>query len=525
MIGMMYLVLTAMLALNVSAEIINGFRTVRGSMESSIASSKSRTEDVMANFEREYTKDEGGRQKYEEWYTIAKAIYSKSEEFYDYIEDFKLGIANNGRKESEKYERYAIPKKYDGDDDTNWPDHYAEMIDPATGRENQEELEFRMDDYRKYMTEADSECIKRKMSDAKFAHEWELKIAMFKELFRTDDEISQDNEVITWTQSIFHQMPAAAVLALLTKYQNDIRMAESEMVNFMFNAAGSSNFVVNTVIPVVVPQSSIILKPGEHYRARIVSGMVDTTQLPQVFVNGVECPDGIYDVAASGSGTRTFNGYILVPGDTTHYDFQGQYQVDNSSVAIANVDLNVMYIDYDNRFNISAPGVAGDKLRVDATNAKVSRGSTGEWIIHPNPGNAKKTTVHVRADKDGRVSEVGSAEFDLKPLPRPDAYVAIGDQIIEKDQIAKKYLISGQAGIRASYGADIMLKAKFTITSFAVQFPNGERVKCEGNKFNAKVISNIKGLSFGSQIVIRDVKATGPGGARTLRNVPIEVTK
>ena len=102
MIGMMYLVLTAMLALNVSADILNGFAKLRHSMEGSMLSTQRRTEDAMAGFEKVYAED-GGEKKYGEWIAIARAVNDKSNEFYNYIEHFKMDIVNmvEGKKKGE----------------------------------------------------------------------------------------------------------------------------------------------------------------------------------------------------------------------------------------------------------------------------------------------------------------------------------------------------------------------------------------------------------------------------------------
>lgn len=515
----MYLVLTAMLALNVSAEIINGFTKIRHSMDSSVESTFNRTSITLKQFQYEYEKDDAGRAKYGEWWEVAQAIHNKSDEFYNFIEQFKLDIANMVDNPSEPYT--VMPDDIKGGSDTNNPHAYAFNQTGSTGKTHAQEFEDWMDNFREYLTHADSECIKRKVgTDKHFAQEWEMKIDMFNKIFSTDD-IQGEDGIVSWQTSIFHEMPASAVFALLSKYQYDIRMAENDLINFMFNAAGASNFVVNQITAVVLPQSGEYVMQGQRFSAKIVSGAVDTLNLPQVFINGTECPGGIYEVTASGLGEHKYSGYILMPGDTTRYTFTGQYTVGAPSAAIANLDLDVMYSGYNNRFNISVPGVSADKIKVECANAKVSK-SGNEWII--NPAKGKETKVVVRAEQNGKVVEMGSQVFRLKPLPSPDAYISFGGQISASEKMQKSILVSGGAGVVADYGPEALIKAKFTVKSFSVKFPNGQEERCTGTKFSANAIKLIRTVKPGNVITIRNVLAVGENGEeRTLRTLSIEL--
>lgn len=521
MISMMYLVLTAMLALNVSADIINGFEKLRHSMESSMISTEMRTEDTYAMFKAEYEKDDAGRVKYGDWWTIAQALRSKSDEFYNYIEQFKLDIANlvDGMSGDEAYT--TMPEKLKSGSDTNRPHQYALVDKGASGKVHAEEFEEKMDEYREYMTVIESPCFMNKMVDAKFAHDVNMKFDMFKALFNTDEVVDEEGNTIRWAESTFHEMPASAVLALLTKYQNDVRMAENDMINFIWQAAGSSKFVANSVVAVVLPQNGSYVMQGQHYRARIVSGGIDTLNLPQVFIGGQEISGGIYDVAATSVGEHKFTGYILMPGDTTRYAFEDKYTVGAPSAAVANLDLNVMYSGYENRFSVSVPGYGDDKISIECAGANIKR-SGSEWIINPKPG--KSADIVVYAMSDGKKVQMGSHNFRVKPLPTPDAYISFGGQESASEKMQKKILTSGAASVVASYGPTADLKAKFTVESFSVRFPNGQEEKCNGGKFSPNAINLIKSVRPGNIVTIRHVVAKGPDGkTRELRSLPIEL--
>ena len=159
MIGMMYLVLTAMLALNVSADILNGFTKLRKSMESSIVSSDARTEDIMKTFEMQCNKDEGSMKKYRDWFEIAKANKEKSDEFYNYIETFKLAIVNM----VEGAEYTQMPEVIQNGSDTNKPHEYAFNYRAESGLSNAEDFRSHMEEYRQFMTTASAECLLTKI--------------------------------------------------------------------------------------------------------------------------------------------------------------------------------------------------------------------------------------------------------------------------------------------------------------------------------------------------------------------------
>lgn len=515
MIGMMYLVLTAMLALNVSADIINGFDKLRHSMESSIVSTSSRTEDIMTNFKAAYSKDEGSMRKYGDWWTIAQAIVAKSDEFYNYIEHFKLDIVNMEMKGNFT----SMPEKITAGDDTNKPHQYAiNEVDATTGRTHAEEFRVRMGDYRTYMTSADSECIQRKMEDQKFAHDWNLKVEMFNSLFATENVTDQEGNVISWETSVFSEMPASAVYAMLTKYQNDVRTAENDLVNFMFEAAGRSDFVVNSVEAMVMPMNGEYIMQGSHYRARIVSAAVDTNQTPVFFINGKEYTDGIYDIVGSSIGPQTFSGYMLMPDDTIRYPFKGQYTVGAPSATMSNTELNVMYRGYDNKFSISVPGVSEDKLKVTATGATVTK-SKDMYLI--KPGNeAKEVTVTVMAEVDGRMVQMGAQSFRVRAVPKPGAYFKCGETMYEEGNIPRSVLLNPSAVIVASYPADELLNLPFQIVGFKLNV-NGVMTDCKSDRFSKKELDKLSKLKKGAMISIIDISAKGPDGKVVkLRGIP-----
>lgn len=507
MIGMMYLVLTAMLALNVSAEIISGFAKIRHSMELSLSSIEHRSEDVYRDFEKACAESEAGMIKYGPWYEVSKDVRAKSDEFYNYIENFKLDIANMVMGAHLDSVPHRKLKK--GGDNTNKPHAYALNEQGESGKTHAEELEDKMDEFREFLTHVESPCVLERMHEPAFKHELETRQAMFVQMFNTDDEVNEEGKPVVWRNQIFNEMPAEAVLAVLTKYQNDIRTAENVLVNFFFTAAGSSHFAVNKAEATVIPTYGSYVMQGEHYRAKIAPAMVDTTRMPRVFINGREINGDVYDVVCNEPGEHILSGYILLPDDDKQYPFKETYFVGEPLATIASLDAKRIYSGYDNGFLISVPGKRDDQLEVKcSTPAEISRNGK-EWIIKPQQAKSCDLIVYA-PDQNGHMQEMGRQTFEIHQLPSPHAYmVCNGSQVDES--VSKRDMVAGNATLEAGYGEDISLRAKFTVHSFEVRFPDLSTVKCQGGKFSSEALKKMKEVRPGREgITIQKVQVRYP---------------
>ena len=508
MISMMYLVLTAMLALNVSADILNGFTKLRHSMESSMNSTENRTAAVMESFKVQAQENDG----YQEWLEIANAIAAKSDEFYNYVEDFKLDIAE--MCDGKRYDDGALDTiKLKNGSDTNKPHQYAlTEYDEETGRIHAEEMKVRMGEFRTYMTTADSKIVKDKLEkDAGFQSEWERKVFMFNSLFSTDDVVDEELRVISWENSTFAEMPADAVIALLTKYQNDIRVAENDMINFLFAQAGSSDFVVNQATAVVIPTNGEYIMQGKQYRAKIVSAMIDTNQVPRVFIDGKEIENGEY-ITSGHIGENQYDGYMIIGDDTTKYPFHGQFTVGAPAATIANTECNVLYRGYGNKMSISVPGVSADAISASCSGASIQKMGKGQWVI--TPSSSQPVTISVSAMIEGHSSPMGTQTFQVKNLPRPIAYLSIGGKIVTASVPVPLGSLAA-CSIQAD-NADAVIKVDWKVKP-------GYRVKCRRKNVNslAQAASIAKS---GDIIKVTDIHAVGPGGQEAILNdLAIEV--
>ena len=185
-------------------------------------------------------------------------------------------------------------------------------------------------------------------------------------------------------------MPLAAVVTMLSKYQTDVRLAQTEAIQYLKNQTDAGDFRVNEVVAEVIPESKTVVAGGQ-YKARIILAARDTNAKPQIFVNGAQVtdPNGIYTSAVGNSiGPKEITGKIVlkdpVTGEPREYLIKSEYSVVAPSATIANEDMNVVYMGYANRLSISVPGFSPEKLSVSASNAKLESKGGGKYICRPS---------------------------------------------------------------------------------------------------------------------------------------------
>ena len=374
------------------------------------------------------------------------------------------------------------------------------------------ELKERIIAYREFLKEITGE--EEDAADADIDH-----------MFATDEGENSEGKKISWEQTVFEEMPVCATITVLTKIQNDVRTYEGKTVQVLFGKTDASDVRVNKMGAYIIPSSEYVIR-GSKYRAQIILAGIDSTKSPEYFINGEKINDkGIYEVVASGVGEKKYKGQIAYQhlGETVYLPFEGKYTVGEPTATISNTDLNIMYRGYNNPFSISVPGVSNEKLQVRCQGASIMK-QNGLWIIKPGNGGGDKMTIEVLAEVDGKVSVMGSQVYRVKRLPKPDAYFEINGQLSEDTKIARAALINPANKIVASYGADGLIQAKFTITGFQVKLPTGASFNVKGDKLDAKSLEAIKKLKQGNMVNLQYIKAVGPDGKEIqLRGLPIEL--
>ena len=506
MIGMMYLVLTAMLALNVSTDILNGFTLVDNSLHSSIAATDTRNAKLYQDFQ---AANADNPEKTQEWFDKAKEVQHRADSLYNYIQDFKEHIAllADGKKRVEELRAQGLdPTMHiEGNSNLDVTGQYA--IVQGNGLILKEIVAYYRD-YAAGLAESDAE----------------LRNAIQQALATERGYNAHEKDSCDWEVAVFDGMPVGASITILTKMQNDVRTTEGQLIQYLMDRTDAGDLRVNKLNAYVIPNSNYVIRGGK-YSAQIILAAIDSTQRPEYYIEGQRINDhGLYEVAASGVGLKKYSGWIAYQnpstGEMENLPFSSEYSVGEPAVTISNNDLNIMYRGYENKFSISVPGVSNDKIKVNVSGASVHQ-SGGVWVIKPGEG-SKKVTISVNAELDGKIQPMGSKEYRVKALPDPQAYFSARDKEYTSGNIAPSTLTHSSGVVTASYGPEGLLDLPFKVTSFRAII-NGMTTQSNGNKFTKDQLAQIGKLKKGGMVVLQDIRAVGPGGQEK-RLAPLVLT-
>ena len=498
MIGVMYLVLTAMLALNVAKTVLDGYSMVDDSLHDSINSSTSRNKSMYESFEELAKKNPA---KVKEWLEKAKEVKKKSDEMFNYIETYKKEMIKLVDKDLANDSAYA--RQIDGKDNYDVPGMYSIL------QGNGKIFEEKLVEHKKFL-------IGLSKND-------KSKCELYEKMFATE----VDKSGRKWDDRTFEHMPIAAAIAVCTKYQADIRSAEAEVVQYLKAQTDAADFRVNKITALVVPNSRYIIKGGK-YSAQIVLSAVDSTAKPEFLVSGSVVPNGLYEMNCGKAGPFKYEGMIKLPGNDgilRTYPFQSDYIVGEPSATISNEDLKVVYRGIDNNFGISVPGVADENISIKiigGTSQKVA----GKYIIRATQD--EDITINVFAKIEGKDLQMGGSNYRVKYLPDPKSFLQYTDaggvvRQVQDGSLSKRILKGNTVSLIAGYGPDELMKANFNITSFSMVTIFGS-VNVNGSRFSPKQLSDIDKLEGGDLVTLKNIKAVGPDGKiRSLGLIQIQI--
>jgi len=490
MIGMMYLFLTAMLALNVSGDLLKAFQLVDESIKHTIVTVENKNSALYRQFGKSLSDNE---EKVRDKYDAAQKIRIAADSLAKHIDELKLLIVHTVDGPEATIENYtAIDNQ----------DVAAQVMITEKRGARSIELKEQIGTYKELLLSYID------VNDSIFRNS-------IKTTLQTNDPPSKDGEPAkSWEGEKFEHIPLSASFALMSKMRSDVRNTEADVVRYLFAKIDESSFKFSTIEPLVIPKSETVIRGGEYY-AEIMVAARDETMDPRVKVNGVEVMvdeqgKGIYKVAASSIGKKTWTGVIEVLGPTglwQPYPVKGEYEVIEPMVVISPTKMNVFYEGVVNPVSISVPGVSSKDIKASITNGRiVPRGNSFDVTV--NQGTAGgKAIINVVAQIDGKSRSMGNMEFRIKRIPPPIAKVAGKNE----GKIAKGLLIA-QSGIFAEM-EDFDFELEYNVTRFVVStLKNGYIVDepSTNNRFTDAQKLLINGCQRGTKVFISDIKAVGP---------------
>ena len=490
----MYIVLIAMLALNVSSDVLNGFNQVNEGVIRTNGNLAAKNEVQYQYLQNLF---ENNPNKVAPWIEKSRILKKNTSFLFNEIDSLKLAIAIQ-----------ADGKNGDPDNLKNQEDIDAAavtMLNPVTNRGRL--LKSHIENYSLNIAELITDSLKRKAV---------LEILSTQGKKGNKEKISKP-----WEESMFANMPAIAAITELSKLQSDILEAESEALSNLITNVDIGDLRVNELNPYVVPTSNIVVKGGK-YKADIVLAAIDTTQRPLIFVNGDRIENGRLNLAASSIGTHEYSGYIeVVRGDGTidKKPFSSSFTVIEPMATVSATMMNVLYAGIENPVSISVPGIPMNVIDATITNGTLTR-KGNKWTARPGQV-GKEAVISVFATIEGQKQQVGSMTFRVRPLPDPTPFLSVKDaqgNLKEykgyPSRISKAQLMAVES-LNAAID-DNFLNVSFSVVSFSTIFydsmGNGMPEVSDGNHFSNRQKEQFKRLKPGSRFFISNVKAKGPDG-------------
>ena len=505
MINLMYVVLMAMLALNVSTEVLNGFSIVEESLNRTTAGSSKENQLVYDNLEMQMRLNPA---KTKEWYEKAMEVRRISDSLYHFADELKLAIVKEADGEDGLVENLKNKEDLEA----------ANQVMLAPGRGRGKELYQAIASFRSRIIGMTKDMSKQQIISANLSTNIPAKAkAMGK----------------NWQEYMFEDMPAAAAVTLLSKLQSDVRYAEREVLHTLVQNIDVKDIRVNALNAFVIPNSQTVVR-GDRFSARIVMAAVDTTQVPDIYIGNqkVDLNNGLYETVCGRTGDFTLAGYMETVngnGDRIRRDFSQKYTVVDPSATVSADLMNMLYAGYNNPISVSVPGVPLNKVQASMTNGTLQAVGPGRYIARPSKI-GQDAVITVVSTNTGHPQQMGQYKFRVRKLPDPTPYITMKDEHgnpirYKGGGLAKSQLVASDA-IGAAID-DGILDIAFRVQSFETVFfdnmGNAVPMASEGASFSARQKDTFRKLARNRRFYISRVTVVGPDGlTRTLQN-PMEV--
>ncbi|MDP4276368.1 MAG: gliding motility protein GldM [Bacteroidota bacterium] len=518
LISMMYLVLTAMLALNVSREVINGYSAVNDSVLATIKNFVQVRKNTYTNFEKEYALNKAEVKPFLDKAKVAMHLSDGMRAYIANVRNELVAATERIPLDSAKHRTFQELKKKDN---YTIPTNFliGSLENGSAGKAR--ELKQKIIAYRHSMINLISPKYRS-----------QLKLGL-----ETDGPYRDEaGKKQSWEFHYFFDIPLAADVTILNKLISEVNNAEVEVVNGLLNESIAEDFKYDRIEAKVLPKTNYLFT-GDQYEAEVIVAAYDTSHSPSpsvYFMRGVDSlpvsrRDNAINVArqngrlnlkipASGVGLQKYAGFVSVPtnsGRVRNYHFSSEYYVAQPSLTVSATNMNVLYIGVSNPLSISVPGIPKDNIypTISSGTLRLDR-SKGEWVANV-PIGCQQATVSVSAKINGTMRRIGTENFRVKKVPDPVSFIANKkDGFVNRDDLI-------EAGkIIAKMPNDFEFDYTFKIISFKMSMQRGfvmYHYESQSENLTDEMIQQIRKTNRGQIIIFEDIVARGPdGGSRTL---------
>ncbi|RNL50230.1 type IX secretion system motor protein PorM/GldM [Pedobacter jejuensis] len=490
MINIMYLVLLAMLALNVSDTILDAFKNINDSLDTSKTNVNTGIDQLFSSFENSKLKEEPARAQ--PIYDKAKQAKAAADDLNNYIEGIKKQFTAAG----------------DG-------------INPETGdltnRDNQDIAPNLM------INQKEGEKLKAKINATR-----EKLISLLDPKDREGITFSLEakdparKRKGNWQETLFGEgTPLTAAMTILTKLQTDTKNAEAEVVKKLFGNMDKAVVNIDKFAAVAVAPTSYVIQ-GQPYTAEVFLTASDSKSNPEIIVGGgklnVRDGKGTYTGSTGSVGVFKWVGTVRIKqtdGQIKEYRTPEQtYQVAKPSATVSSTKMNVIYAGIPNPFSVSAAGFPLESVKASISAGSMS-GGNGNYMVNVSGGQVgSEVSINVSASNAGKTVNLGVQKFRVKAIPAPIAKVGgrIGGDV-------SSVQLKSETEIEADLD-DFPFDVSFRILRYKITVikPRSEAVTIAGSggNFAGAVRSAMNAITPGSKVFFDDIVSQGPDGRQRI---------
>ncbi|MBM3438641.1 MAG: gliding motility protein GldM [Bacteroidetes bacterium] len=436
MINMMYLVLTALLALNVSKEIIKAFNLIENSLDNSTKSIVQKNTAVLGGLVKTAAENKAAAAAVSycnQVQGISKSLIVR----LNGIKNELLLLSGDqkdpkmGRKQEPEalLVKGGVPELAQGDNMEIHGNYFMVENEGKNGTDLQDAINKARKDMLAVLQKASNDAVLSASPETKKMLLDRMKSIEMKTSLYAEDGVNSSGTVQSWVSMYLEHSPLAGVFAMLSKVENDARSMEAEAMQALAESVNAADYKFDKLIPVVSAATSAVLT-NQTYEANILLAAYNSKAQMTVTVNGrpIEVVDGVgkYKVTSASPGTQKFKVGIQVPkpngGGSDSYETEAEYSVFAPQAAISADELNVVYVGLPNPISVSVGGVDPKNVNVTVTGGGVSlrpsKSGLYNAIIPTRVGNECMINVTAKLP-DGRTVSMGSKKFKVRNVPRP----------------------------------------------------------------------------------------------------------
>lgn len=510
MISMMYLVLLALLAMNVSKEILNSFVIINEGLERTNDAFDHKNEYTMAQFGKKAALDP---EKVRDYYSAARQVRELGMEMDDYISTLKRMIISQVQQIPEEVADTINLMAVESKDNYDTPTTILIGPDEQNPRQDEYsafELKRRIGMFNETIATYISEVLPPSIVEG-----LDLEI-------KTDD-VKEGDHYVDWIVGNFYHTPLAAVITNMSRIQAEIKNVEAEVLRTLYSRISADDFAFDNLKVAVLPTKGTYITVGDSFKAEVLMAAYSTTKDPILDIGQIEDsveytitnPDSTHvsynrgiasywDVPKT-PGEYEWGGVLRVAkpnGDVMNYPFKSVYTAAEPSLVVSPTKMNVFYRGLPNPVSIAVPGVSSDKLEVSVSNASVKKTKDGYEVM---PGAGKECKVSVSAQLGGSKTTFEPKLFRVKnvPPPTPEVLGRAGAFELKKGNLASVNLIVAKL-------EDFLFDLKFIVTSFKMSVTVGgvsSTFESNSNKLTPKMKNTLSRMAPGQTVIFKDIVA------------------